>query len=138
MRALKRIAILLLELVLEALSLGTFLGAMCFIESGEPGVVLGSIIALPVILGIYGYYISRILAAITWASKARWLYPVTAAAVFFAHVLYLASQFKKTDLTPLGHALILPFLIGGACIVFACAFTGNQLSRKWRSLCVVL
>lgn len=30
-----------------------------------------------------------------------------------------------------GRAAELPFLVGGACVAFACAFGGNWLLRKW-------
>jgi hypothetical protein len=130
MRIIKRIAVLLIELLAEALLLGGLLGAMVSAQIGLKNGMIGSMLAVPVILGLHGYYVSRVLATVAWASKAKWLYPAIAATVFVAHVLVIASQFKS-DLSFYAQRLILPFLVGGACIVFACSFAGIQLFRMW-------
>jgi len=126
----KRITIFLVELLVEALLLGSLLGAMVSHQLGLLNGMIGSIIAVPVILGLHGYYISRILAVIARASKIGWLYPVIAASVFIAHFLFIVSR-SKSDLSPVALAMSLPFLIGGACIVVACALAGTFALRKW-------
>lgn len=130
MLTVKRIAIFLVELLVEALLLGSLLGAMLSCHVGFLNGMIASIIAVPVILFLHGYYISRILALIARTRKIGWLYPVVATSVFIAHVLFMVSQ-SKSDLTPGGQAMILPFLIGGACIVFACTLAGTFALRKW-------
>jgi len=127
---LKRVGVLLIKLLTEALLLGTLLGAMLSSKTGFFNGVLGSIIALPVILGLHGYYASRVLAAIAWASIAKWLYPAITAAAFITHVLFIASGLWP-DVSPQAKAVTLPFLIGGACIVFGCSSAGDQLNKKW-------
>jgi hypothetical protein len=129
MLKLKRIALLLAELLAEVVLLGCFLGAMVSDKIGPLKGVLGAMITIPVVLGLHGYYVSRLLTTIAWSSKAKWLYPGLVSTAFVAHVLFIA-QFKS-DLSPRAQSLILPFLIAGTCIVFACSFAGNQLYRKW-------
>jgi hypothetical protein len=130
MLTLKRIAIFLVELSLEAILLGSVLGALVSHQLGLLNGMLGSIIAVPVILGLHGYYIWRILAVTARASKIGWLYPVAATSVFIAHVLYIVLRFKS-DLSPVAQAMSLPFLIGGACVVLACSLAGSLALRKW-------
>jgi hypothetical protein len=128
MLKLKRIAILVAELLAEALLLGLFLGTMISDKIGLVKGVLGALFTVPVILGIHGYYLSRLLATLAWASKAKYLYPALAATTFLAHVLFIA-QFKS-DLSARAQSLILPFLIGGTCIVFICSLAGNRLYKR--------
>jgi hypothetical protein len=130
MRKLKRICLLLAELLVEAILLGCLFGVMISDHGEVFKVTLGSIIAVPVILGLHGYYISRVLATVAWASKARWAYPACAALAFVAHLLFIAS-YSKSDLSPRAQALMLPFLVVGTCVVFACALAGNRLSTRW-------
>jgi hypothetical protein len=129
MLKLKRIVVLLAELLAEVVLLSCLLGAMVSDKIGLLKGVLGAMVTIPVILGLHGYYVSRLLATVAWASKAKWLYPGLASTAFIAHVLFIA-QFKS-ELSPRAQALILPFLIGGTCIVFACSFAGSQLFKKW-------
>jgi len=130
MRTLKRVIVILAELLVEALLLGTFFGAIVANQVGIQNGILGSVVAIPVILGLHGYYVFRPLAAFASVSDAKWLYPAVAGAVFIASVLFIALQ-AKTDLSAQARAVILPFLAGGACLVFACSFAGSQLFRKW-------
>ena len=130
MLTLKRIVIFLVELSVEAMLLGSVLGALVSYRLGLLNGMLGSILAVPVILGLHGYYISRVLAVVTRVSKMSWLYPLTATSVFIAHVLYIVSRFKS-DLSPVAHAMSVPFLVGGACVVLACSLAGSSAARKW-------
>lgn len=129
MLKLKRIAVLFVELLAEVVLLGCLLGAMVSDKIGILNGVLGAMVTVPVILGLHGYYVSRILSTIAWASKARWLYPCLASTAFIAHVLFIAQY--KSELSSRAQFLIVPFLIGGTCVVFLCSFGGNLLFRKW-------
>jgi hypothetical protein len=129
MLKLKRIAVLFIEFLAEVILWGCLVGTMLSDKIGVLNGVLGSMLTIPVILGIHGYYISRVLATIAWASKAKWLYPCLAATAFIAHVLF-AAQFKS-DLSPRAQSLILPFVIGGTLVVFICSAAGNQIFARW-------
>lgn len=130
MRALKRVIVLLVEVLTEALLLGCLMGALVSNQIGMLNGMLGAVLAVPVVLFLNGYYLTRALAGVAWMSQKPWLYPVTAAAVFVAHVHYVVAR-SRSDLTLFAQATELPFLIGGACIVFACALGGNWLTQKW-------
>lgn len=129
MLKLKRIAVLITELLAEVILWGCLVGIMLSDKIGALNGILGSMLTIPVILGIHGYYISRVLATIALASKAKWLYPCLAATAFIAHVLF-AAQFKA-DLTSRAQSLILPFLVGGTLVVFVCSAVGNQIYARW-------
>jgi hypothetical protein len=130
MRSLKRLVVWLIEVLVEGLLLGCLLGALVSSQIGVLNGMLGSVLAVPVVLFLNGYYLTRALAGVAWMSQKPWLYPVTAAVVFVAHVHYVVAR-SRSDLTLFAQAKELPFLIGGACIVFACALGGNWLTQKW-------
>jgi hypothetical protein len=130
MLIIKRLLLLLIELLTEALFLGSVMGVLTAHSIGVKNGLLGSLIAVPVILGLHGYYISRVAATVTWTSKAKFLYPITASLAFFAHVLFIVST-GRSDLSPQARALMIPFLISGTIIVFSCALIGNRIAKKW-------
>jgi hypothetical protein len=125
-KALKLIAILLVELVGEVLLLGCYLGVLILLHREPPMAALGVIIALPVMLALYGYYVSRVLAALAWLSESKWPYLMLASTAFTAHASFMAFRMWPV-FSPPAKALAIPFIIGGACIVLACSFTGNRL-----------
>ena len=131
MRAIKRIIVLFFELLAEAFLLGTLLGVLLlpnFIHliTGIWALAL----AVAVVLFLTGYYVTRAFFGFVWRSQKSWLYPAIATALFGAH-LHFAVARSKSDLTPLARATEVPFLVGGACIVFTCAFAGNCFLRRW-------
>ena len=130
MLSLKRLAVWLREVLVEALLLGCLLGALVSSETGMLYGVIGSVLAVPVVLFLNGYYLTRALAGAAWRSRSRWLYPFLASAIFLVHVSFVVSHFKG-DFTPFARATATPFLAGGAFIVFVCALGGNWLMRKW-------
>ena len=130
MRTMKRIVELLLELFAEVLLMSCFLGLMILNKVEVFKGIFGFMLALPVILALFGYYISRLLACVTWVSKAKWLYPCSAALAFLAHALFIADKLRP-DETPVARTISLPFVLGGTLIVFLCASIGNNLFRKW-------
>ena len=130
MRALKRIVVLIVEVLAEALLLGCLLGTLVSNQIGVLNGMIGSVLAVPVVLFLNGYYLTRALAGVAWVSQKPWLYPATAAAVFVAHIHFVVAR-SRSDLTLFAQETELPFLVGGACIVFVCAFAGNWCFRKW-------
>ena len=130
MQIAKRIAVWVAEVLLEALLFGCWLGVLLSSETGLGYGVVGSVLAVPVVLFINWYYLTRAIAGVAWMSRSPWLYPAIATTLFVVHVHFVVGQSKR-DLTPFAHATEVPFLAGGACIVFACAFAGNWLYRKW-------
>jgi H+/Cl- antiporter ClcA len=127
MPAIRRIAVLLIELVVEAIFLGVLLGASLRPQDHWFYILMGSIIALPVILALYGYYVSRTLAMfVTWSSPIRWHYSALAGTVFIAHVSYLAFRLWP-DISPEAKAAFPPFLLGGTCVAIAVSYVGNKI-----------
>jgi hypothetical protein len=130
MRTIKRIFVLLSELAAEVLLLGCLLGVLVSSQTGLLYGVIGSALALPVVLFLHGYYLTRCLAGLGLRSLSPWFYAAIAAALFVAHMHFAIAR-SKSDLTPFAQSTELPFLAVGACVVFACAFVGDRLLRKW-------
>ena len=130
MSAIKRTAVLLVELAAEALLLGCLLGALVSNQISFRYGAIGSLLAVPVVLFLHGYYLTRVFFGVIWRSHTPWIYPALAATLFVAH-MHFAFVRLKSDMSPMGRAIELPFLAGGACIVFACAFAGNWRLRWW-------
>ena len=128
MRA-KRIVVWLTEIVAESLLLGCLLGALVSTQTGLLYGMIGSVLAIPVVLFLHWYYLTRALAAVAWSIRPQ-LYPLIAATLFVIHMLVIFLRLNP-DMSSLGKARELPFVACGACIVFACAFAGNSLLRKW-------
>jgi hypothetical protein len=118
----------LAEILAEALLLGSLLGALVSSQTGVVYGVIGSVLAVPVVLFLNWYYLTRLLAAVIRSVQPQ-LYPMIAATVFVIHV-HVAFVRLKPNMSVLGKTTELPFLAGGACIVFACAFVGNCLLWK--------
>jgi hypothetical protein len=131
MSAIKRTIVLIIELSVEAFLLGTLLGALLLAHFIH---LIAGIWALPlavaVVLFMHGYYLTRAFFGAVWRSHTPLIYPALAATLFVAH-MHFAFVRLKPDMSPMGRATELPFLAGGACVVFACAFAGNWLLRRW-------
>jgi hypothetical protein len=117
--------------VAEAVLLGGLMGALIAnpIDPFFYG-VLGSILALPVVLFLHGYYLTRILAGSFVRGRRSWVYPSLAALLFAIHT-HVVFVRLGSDMSLLGKANEFPFLVGGAYIVSGCAFAGNWLLVKW-------
>lgn len=126
----KRTITLLTELVAEVLLLSCLLSALLSNTIAFRNAAIGFAIALPVILFLHGYYLTRAFVGVVWRSQTLWAYPALAAPLFVAH-MYFAFVRLKPDMSQRAKATELPFLAGGACIVFACAFVGNWLLLRW-------
>lgn len=130
MRAIKRVGVLSIELISEAVLLGCLLGILVAGQIGLVYGIVGSVLAVPVILFLHAYYLTRSLAGVILRIRTRWVYPTTVTALFVIHMSFALAR-SKSDLTPFARATELPFLTIGACIVFACAFAGDRLLSKW-------
>jgi hypothetical protein len=130
MFAIKRTMVLLVELAAETLLFGCVLGALASNQIGFRYGFVGSVIAVPVLLYLHGYYLTRVFFGVIWRSQTRWAYPALAAALFVAHMSF-AFFGLRSDTNPVPWAIEVPFIAGGACVVFACAFAGNWLLRRW-------
>src|SRR5580700_7567741 len=95
MRALKRLVVTSLEMAAEAISWGLLVGVLT-VGQGErfTYVVMGSILALPVALFLYGYYFTRIFTGMVLRSGGRWFYPMIACAAFVVHASVLLVRLK--------------------------------------------
>jgi hypothetical protein len=131
MPTLKRILVLLLELVTEALLLGFLLGVLVSSQTGFLYGAVGSVLAVPVLLFLHGYYLTRACVGLAWRSQEGFLYPAVSAAVFVTH-MYIALERSKADLSKFALGIEPWFLVGGACSVFACASGSNWLLRRCR------
>jgi hypothetical protein len=131
--AFRRLLVSTMEVCAESFLLGILLGLLLFpfpnfINMIAGGWALG--LAVGLVLFLHGYYLTRAFFGVLWRSQKSWLYPAIAAASFVTH-MHIALIRSWTDLTPRAQAREPPFLAGGACIVFVCAFSGNWLLRKW-------
>jgi hypothetical protein len=127
---LKRVTVLTLELLIEAILLGSLMGVLISNSTGLQNGIIGSILSVPVILALHGYYISRVISVMVWSRITRWFYPLLACFVFICHTWYAFWQ-MKSSLSPFAESKKTPFLIGGACIVFACAYIGTMALEGW-------
>lgn len=126
--ALKRVTVLLAELILEAAGLGMLFGVIFGLlteSTATHASPLGGLV-ISAFLFVYGYYLTRGICGIFWRPPK--LYPAIASVLFLFH---MHAAYEDLKLTPEGKQTELPFLAGGACIVFACALGGNWLLRKW-------
>jgi hypothetical protein len=130
----KRLTVWLLEALVTTLLLGVLFGALSSPDLSTFISLLPGVWALAfgvgAILFLHGYYLTTALAGVVWRSQKLWLYPAIAATLFVIHSHVVFFRLKP-DLSSSGRAAELPFLAGGACIVFACALGGNWLLRKW-------
>ena len=126
----KRIGLFLLELLIEAVLLGSLMGVLISSRTGLQNGLIGSVLSVPVILALHGYYILRVLIVIARTSFLMWLYPLLASCAFIGDAWFAAWQ-MNASLSPFARSGKIPFLIGGACIVFICAFIGTSAVRRW-------
>ena len=130
----KRLVVWSLEAIIAALLLGGLFGALSSpvlsnFLSILPG-VLSLAIGISAVLFLHGYYLTTALAGVAWRSRKLWLYPAIAATLFLVHTHIVFFRLNP-DLSSSGRTTELPFLVVGACIVFACALGGNWVLHKW-------
>jgi hypothetical protein len=131
MLMLRRLAVWLLERLLEVGLLGALLGYL-FVPNftGSFSVVWVSAVGVGFVLFVHGYYVTTAFSGVVWRSAKWWLYPAITAALFVihSHIIFILG---KNDFTPEAKAMEYPFVLCGACIVFACAFAGSRVLNKW-------
>lgn len=72
-----------------------------------------------------GYLLTTAIFGILLRSQTPWVYPAIAATLFVAHEQLLFTGWKLPDASHVKTQAL------GACIVFACTFSGNWFLRKW-------
>jgi len=134
LKFLKRLVVWVLEGLVEGLLLGCFLGAV-WLPPGYSGLLPWGVVlaglAIGVVLFFNGYYLTMALFGLVWRSQRWWLYPTIAATLFILHTYIAFVRFSKLSFTVEGQVTELPFVAGGACIVFACRLLGGWCLRKW-------
>jgi hypothetical protein len=125
-----RIGVVLLELIGEALLLGVLFGLLVA-PKNLPLLVLG---ALPVILVLFlnGYYFTRPILGFLWTGARPWLYASIASALFTVH-MYIGFAALRPDMSQVSTGVVVTFFVGGASIVFSCAFVGERWLREKRA-----
>jgi hypothetical protein len=131
---LKRLAVWLAEALAATFLLGCLFGALSspnlatFI-SLLPG-VWAVAFGVGSVLFLHGSYVTTAIFGVLWRGQRLWVYPVIAAALLVLHTRIVFVRLKP-DLSTSGRAAEMPFEAGGACIVFACAFLGGWVLRRW-------
>lgn len=131
MLILKRLAVWLLERLVEGILLGALLGYLLVPNfTGLFSGVWVLAVAVGFVLFTHGYYLTTAFFGVVWRSTRSWVYPAITAALFaiHSHIVFVRG---KSDFTPEARAMESPFILCGACIVFACAFTGGRVLNKW-------
>ena len=131
---LKRLAVWSLEALAASLLLGSLFGALSAPDLSNflsivPG-LWAVAFGVSAVLFLHGYYLTTALFGVVWRSQKPWRYPAIAATLFVIHTSFVFLRLKP-DLSSSGRAAELPFVAGGACIVFGCATAGNWILRKW-------
>lgn len=75
-----------------------------------------------------GNLVTTFVFAVFWRGDAAWRYPAISAGLFLAHYGYQS----KVTLSESPQFYI--FLIGSACIVFACTYWGGRELKKWEQM----
>ena len=138
MQTADRLVAWLLETLCIAIGTSLFMGVLelthdwkSSLEPHNPLLALaGFLVLVPIVIfyfGLTGYLFTTAYAAVKLRTKAKWLYPSTAAILYIIHsqVLFLG----------MGNTLISRntiISVGGACIAFGCGLCGNRLIL-WRS-----
>lgn len=127
MLLLKRLVVWLSERTLEGFLLG---GVFAFLSIRELSAAWVSALLVGVVLFVHGYYFTTAIFGVLWRTKKSWLYGATTATLFalHSHIVFLRA---KPDFTPEARAMEAPFVLCGACVVFACSFGGNHILNRW-------
>ena len=125
----ENIGLLLVELITETLLLGVFFGFLLAKDVGALQAAIAGIVISPIVLGLNGYYVSRIFAALGWLANSSWIYVLLACLAFNGHLSYLAYRMMP-GITPPGIAEALPFFLGGTLIVMVCSSAGSRFRAR--------
>lgn len=128
MHFLKRLVVWLVEVAIEALSLGLFLVVIFGHDPHSLGKdVLFFAVAIAWMFFMTGYLLTTAISRVLWKHSRLWTYPVLAMALFLIHFEILSAgvggAFAPSDR--------LRIRLAGAFIVFACTFAGSWAIRLW-------
>lgn len=138
MTILKRLTVWSLERSIEACLLGGLLGYLVSLRAENPSLTLRNALsafwvfgmAVAVFLFFCGYYVTTAFFGVIWRSSKTWTYPTIIPSLFVLHTHILFVGMGR-DFSPEGRGMELPFALGGAGIVFLCAFGGSRILNKW-------
>ncbi|MDP9113202.1 MAG: hypothetical protein M3O20_05915 [Acidobacteriota bacterium] len=124
---LKRLAIWLFEMALQAVMLGLFLIASHYDEHAFGKDFLFYVNMIALLFFTTGYLVSTAIVRAIWKGRGVWSHPTIVAALFLIHFEILnvgaGGAFEPPER--------LRLRIAGTCIAFASALVGGWLLRKW-------
>ncbi len=138
MLILKRLVVWSLERLVEVCLLGGLFGDLLLLSSGDKRLTLRDSIAgfwvwglaVAIVLLVHGYYVTTAFFGVVWRSAKTWVYPTITPALFVFHT-HIVFMRLGSDFTPEARAVELPFVLGGAGIVFFCALAGSSVLNRW-------
>ncbi len=138
MPILKRLTVWSMERAIEACLLGGLFAGLVSLSAKDPALPVRNAlsafwvsgIAVAVILFLHGYYVTTAFFGVIWRSTKTWMYPTITPLLFVIHT-HIVFMRMGPDFTPEGRGMELPFVLGGAGIVFLCAFAGSPILNKW-------
>jgi hypothetical protein len=125
---LKRLAVWLFEMALQALMLGLFLIVSHWSDEDAFGKDLLFFFQTAILLFFTtGYLFSAAILRAIWRGRGVWWHPIIMAALFLVHFEILNVRAGGAFEPPER----LRLRIAGTCIAFASALVGGWLLRKW-------
>jgi hypothetical protein len=128
MLILKRLAIWLLEVVLEAFLLSVVL--VCLLGDDQHKYAKDLTVSFVWIGSMFfstGYLFTTAIARAVWRGRTVLLYPVVAVLLFLVHFEIL--NYSAGGVFDIQKRVVIR--VAGVCIVLACTFAGNLTLRKW-------
>jgi len=124
----KRLAVWLFEMALQAVMLGLFLIVSHWSDEDAFGKDLLFFFETTVLLFFTtGYVFSTAIFRAIWRGRGTWLHPAIMAALFLIHFEILNIRAGGSFEPPER----LRLRVAGTCIAFGCALVGGLLLRKW-------
>ena|SRR5215468_9427343 len=125
---LKRLAVWLFEMALQALMLGLYLIVSHWPDENAFGKDLLFFFRTALfLLFTTGYLFSTAIVRAIWRGRGVWWHPIILATLFLVHFESLniraGGAFEPPDR--------LRLRVGGTCIAFGCALVGGWLLRRW-------
>ena len=128
MRILKRLAVWLIEIAVEALLLGVILIALLGYDHGAFGKdIVTYAAAISLMFFGTGYFLTTAISRAAWKPRKLWSYPALATVLFLIHFEIMNAGVGGA-FAPLDRLLI---VVAGVCIVFACTMSGSFALRFW-------
>jgi hypothetical protein len=125
---LKRLAVWLFEMALQALMLGLFLIVSHWSDENAFGKDLLFFFQTTILLFFTtGYLFSTAIVRAIWRGRGVWWHPIIMAALFLVHFEILNVRAGGAFEPPER----LRLQVAGTCIAFACALPGGWFLRRW-------